>query len=344
LPDAIKVEIERLQTEIAAADAEDAELAGGLIKTLIKLRAATLRQTKAMLEQKAASLTFGIAVSYTIDGKALTLPEDRAKELERIRGELSTLQDKIASQEAEVQRYSGGLVQAMAHSTLATMRQTRAMLDQRRLALEYELPQFVGFENDSTEAVGDTKEETASQATPVQQVSQEDRFRFKDYRNADWGMSRADVIHLEGREPDQTRGDIIGYNATIAGLKVLAGYVFADDQLVRGKYVLLERHTNKNQYIADFEKLADLLSEKYGESKKEVYWKNNLYRDDADRHGMAISAGHVTVTHRWNTERTNIILGISGDNFEISVGLEYTSKSLGHLEDEATQKKTLDVL
>jgi hypothetical protein len=140
----LKADIAMLDGEIKIAEAEDAKYSGGLIKALIGARLEILRQTKAMLDQRAKASTFGIALKYVVDGKPFTPSLSAKSDLTGIESELAGLKAKIAAQETEVARYSGGLVYAMGLSTLATLHQTEAMLEQKRLAIQYELPQFIG--------------------------------------------------------------------------------------------------------------------------------------------------------------------------------------------------------
>ena len=53
--------------------------------------------------------------------------------------EIEAQREKVTEAEQEAARYSGGLVQAMALSALATARNTLAMLEQRYLSAEYGL-------------------------------------------------------------------------------------------------------------------------------------------------------------------------------------------------------------
>jgi hypothetical protein len=98
-----------------------------------------------MLQQRSKASTFGISLKYTIDGSPFVPPASANDLLRSVEQEITDNQAKITRQEAETARYSGGLVQAMSLSTLATLRQTQAMLEQKRLALKYGLPQYVGF-------------------------------------------------------------------------------------------------------------------------------------------------------------------------------------------------------
>jgi hypothetical protein len=140
----IDAELTRVQSEISSADTENAKYAGGLIKSLITMRIETLRQTKAMLEQRKTSRAIGVTLKYTIDGKPFTMTPAVKALLPELEREIQANNLKIAAAQNEVAKYSGGLVLAMSLSTLATLQQTGAMLDQRRLAIVYELPQYIG--------------------------------------------------------------------------------------------------------------------------------------------------------------------------------------------------------
>jgi hypothetical protein len=141
----LKQEITALKSEIALAETESNKYSGGLVKALIESRVQTLKQTLAMLEQRDRAWTFGLRVRYTIDGKPFLLPGDVKAQLPDIERELQDIRTRIATQQQEVAKYSGGLVYALALSTLETMKQTDAMVDQRRLAVKYELPQYLPF-------------------------------------------------------------------------------------------------------------------------------------------------------------------------------------------------------
>jgi len=141
----LKAEIARVDSDIADTEAENAKYAGGLVKALAEARLGILRQTRAMLSQRATAVDFNVAIHYTADGRPFTLPEGSAAALAGVEAELEGMKAKIAAAEAEADKYSGGLVQAMSLSTVATMRQTQAMLEQRRVSLKYGLPQYVGF-------------------------------------------------------------------------------------------------------------------------------------------------------------------------------------------------------
>jgi len=136
-----------VNAEIRKAEGEDQELSGGLVKSLIFLRLATLRHTLALLDQRSKAGLTRATLRYTIEGRPFVPPSDATAQIAALQEELSENAAKVAKQESEAARYSGGLVQATALVTLAALRQTQAMLDQKRLALKYGLPQFIGFKD-----------------------------------------------------------------------------------------------------------------------------------------------------------------------------------------------------
>ena len=131
---AVKSEIAAVQAEINGAQTENNRYTGGLVKTLIEARIAILQQTEAMLQQRLKASVFGISINYTIDGKSFAPPASAKDLLAGVEEEAAANQAKIKLQKAETERYSGGLVQAVALSTLATMMQTQAMLEQKRVS------------------------------------------------------------------------------------------------------------------------------------------------------------------------------------------------------------------
>lgn len=152
----IEEEIAQIEKQIQETEAEDQKYAGGLIKAIIGSQLATLKQTHAMLQQRAKASLFRIGLKYTVDGQPFTPPQDAAVQLGIVERELAEIATKIAAAEAEAARYSGGLIQAVSLSTVAQIKQTQAMLDQKRLALKFSLPQYIGFKDGVASTSPDT--------------------------------------------------------------------------------------------------------------------------------------------------------------------------------------------
>src|SRR4051812_31926068 len=90
-----------------------------------------------------------------------------------------------------------------------------------------------------------------------------------DFRRASWGMTQAEVVATETDRPaavSQSNGEaIVKYEPVSAG--EMGGrliYIFANDKLVRAKYVSNAEHDEPNDFIVDFRAIEPVLMEKYG--------------------------------------------------------------------------------
>ena len=164
------------------------------------------------------------------------------------------------------------------------------------------------------------------------------------FRRTAWGMSKEQVKEAE-KEIAYESETILGYEGGILEFDCRIGYIFTGGKLVRAKYIVEEEHSNDNQYITDYKTLRTALSKKYGEPlESNRIWLNDLYEDDPQRWGFAVSIGHMRDHTRWETPQTIIFLALQGDNYEILLAIEYTSKELRELEQKEKEKQSLDVL
>ena len=127
-------ELGRVELAIESAEEDNSTYSGGLINTLITLRLEILKTNHALIQQRIHALESGAEIDITVSGSEPD-PELAASLL----AEIEDQRTKIAEAEKEAARYSGGLVQALALSTVATQRNTLAMLEQRYFSAEYGL-------------------------------------------------------------------------------------------------------------------------------------------------------------------------------------------------------------
>ncbi len=156
-------------------------------------------------------------------------------------------------------------------------------------------------------------------------------------------MSSENVKASEPLKAVKDEKNLIGYKTKVIDKDVFIAYFFIDNQLVRTRYVLAESHSNKNDYIQDYKDFKAILEKKYGKPKlDETIWKNDLYKDDYSGWGTAIGMGHLVYYSSWETKETNITNILTGDNFNITSMVEYSSNKLKELEKKAAEKKALD--
>lgn len=164
-----------------------------------------------------------------------------------------------------------------------------------------------------------------------------------NFRKTKWGMSIAKVKSSEPLDVAKEDTTLLGYKTTVIGKDVFVVYFFIDNKLVRARYVLAESHTNKNDFITDYNDFKEILTKKYGKPKQdESLWRNDLYKDDYSGWGTAISLGHLIYLSSWETPDTEIKNMLMGENYDISCIVEYRSKNLKELEKKAQEKKALD--
>lgn len=160
-----------------------------------------------------------------------------------------------------------------------------------------------------------------------------------DFRKTSWGMSRLDVKKVEDQMLLKEKDDILMYTTTILNLNSKLVYIFANDKLTRTKYIIEESHSNKNEYMVDYQRVKEMISKKYGKPySDETSWKNDLYKSDFQEWGTAISLGHLAFSAKWRTPKSHIFLILTGDNFKIKLVVEYSSKQYGKLEEEINEK------
>ena len=167
----------------------------------------------------------------------------------------------------------------------------------------------------------------------------------RTFRSSCWGDSAEKIKATETTEPEFDTHDLLGYNTDIAGLSALAVYHLINGHLVMGRYSITEPHAEDNAYLSDFENIKNLLKKKYGPSDgSKTYWINDLYKDDYERWGMAVSCGHLSCFEIWDMEDTHIELQLNGDNYKIELFIIYYSKSRKHLIDSHVEQAQLENL
>lgn len=112
-----------LSAELAAARKASSEYSAGLIKTLIDARVEILRTNSDLLRQRLDAIRVGARPNIMV---VATAPNpNRSSEIAK---QIASTTREIEAQEAESAKYSGGLVKAIADSSVATGRLTLAML------------------------------------------------------------------------------------------------------------------------------------------------------------------------------------------------------------------------
>ncbi len=165
-----------------------------------------------------------------------------------------------------------------------------------------------------------------------------------NFRNTVWGMTIDEVKQIESLSLlplNFEDTDYLNYSGdTIVGLPADVFYLFDDNgKLWRGGYDFTYTldHTNENLYIDDYNKIVKGLTEVYGAPIFDApYWSDDLFEDDPDDWGRAISYGHVSFNAQWLTPETEIWVYLSGDNYSISLLIYYDSLTYERVNESYT--------
>jgi hypothetical protein len=162
----------------------------------------------------------------------------------------------------------------------------------------------------------------------------------QDFRKIGWGNNMAAVLASQPSEPDFSDDETIAYDGSLAGNSCTICYDFINGKLYSGRYVFADIYSENSRYIEFFESLKDQLSKKYGNPKISNYvWANELYQDDINEWGTAVSADHLTLIASWQSESSDIDLVCRGVDYEIKIIIQYQSKNLrGEAESKFEQE------
>ena len=150
-----------------------------------------------------------------------------------------------------------------------------------------------------------------------------------DFRQTKWGMTQQQVIKSENGTPIAHDNNNIYYETRVLGRSILLSYEFINNNLIRTVYSNKDIHTNLNEFISDYEAFKEVISKKYGEPKlAKTMWKNELYKNDPENYGLAVSVGHLAFGSIWETDRTDIQSTLSSANFKITHLVVYTGKDM----------------
>jgi hypothetical protein len=195
------------------------------------------------------------------------------------------------------------------------------------------------------------------EAKAQKQKAEDSKQRFEDlkerlrtgdvaFRKARWAMSPDDIAKIEGSDFQETvDGGMVTYfyKRNVVGLDSTVAYRFVDDVLVSGAILVEEAHSNKNDYIDDYFELRGLLATKYGPPASDgTEWRHDLFRDDPQEYGTAVSVGHLEYSAIWSTPISKIVIVLSGENYDVNLIVRYMSIHLQDMELDEQQEGNLD--
>lgn len=151
----LRAEVAKIDADVKAAEALEGK---GLIGAIAQMRVQTLKNTQAMLEQRAVAIETGAPIKVS-DPVPATKPDP---------ARVAALEKDIADQEKKIEAAAarsaggGGLLGALSQMTVETERSTLAALRMQYYAAKYGLPALTAVNPGGAGAVGTTAAAPAS--------------------------------------------------------------------------------------------------------------------------------------------------------------------------------------
>jgi len=152
------------------------------------------------------------------------------------------------------------------------------------------------------------------------------------FRYTRWGMTPEEVIASETMAPIEKDGKMIKYKTQILDKNVELLYLFAQNKLIGASYRLDENYLNSERFIKTYARFKEELIKKYGQPNKEItHWKNDAFKSDRSKWGIALSLGYLEYFTFWEAPGTTVSCGLKENNYYVLCSVEYWRMEFSNL-------------
>ena len=164
------------------------------------------------------------------------------------------------------------------------------------------------------------------------------------YQALRWGNSIEEVKkQFTSAELNDDAFQLATQNRQVAGQSADIGFAFYENKLAKVVVLFKAIYNNKNKYIDSYEHLGNLLSKKYGPTKRTVVaWssRKDVFGKRREDWGTALYLGYVTFYAKWTTQHSIVELTLGASENKIYLRIAYSSKALWFkLKDSADRRK-----
>lgn len=139
-----------------------------------------------------------------------------------------------------------------------------------------------------------------------------------------WGASMARVLQAQPGTVIVRGADRLITHDRLEALDVATTYRFDDDGLAAVSALSRARHPARDDYIDDFVRLRRQLSARWGAPRiDERAWRNDMFRDQRERWGDAVAAGHLVYYAEWRAGDTEIVMTLKSERLQVSHEVVY---------------------
>lgn len=153
----------------------------------------------------------------------------------------------------------------------------------------------------------------------------------KDFQSSNWGDSIEEVKLTENEQqwyqsvsPDSTQSAAY-YEGQFENLPAIIFYAFSNNELIWGKYVFTQEHSDHAQYYTDYTIINSVLQKKLGTVDANYIFSTDIEKQTPAQWGETIYQGELLVQTNWDKKRTKVMHAIFGENHEVTHSIEYNS-------------------
>lgn len=164
------------------------------------------------------------------------------------------------------------------------------------------------------------------------------------FRGARWGMSKAEVIKVEGRKPvlDRTSGGLetLAFEDEALGMKVQVVYSFKNGKLVRAGYAFMEEHGDSSQYIEDYNRIEAAIGKRWGPPANTpgTIWSEGAPPKEKGSWGEELGKGRLRFESLREDADTEVLHSLASTGSGIAHGLIYLNKAFERTREQDGSK------
>lgn len=151
-----------------------------------------------------------------------------------------------------------------------------------------------------------------------------------DFRNLKWGMTKEDVIYVEGAGARETSDNVLYYTRVREeDYPADAEYTFNDGKLVQGIFYITQNKENKSITLDDYDDLIASLTERFGEPDTidKRFATDDLKTDDRDEMMKLVKENRFNYKTGWTVDNTEISVILFNKDNAVCIGLRYRDAS-----------------
>ncbi len=152
-----------------------------------------------------------------------------------------------------------------------------------------------------------------------------------DFRNLKWGMTKDEVINVEGSGARETKENTLYYTRVREEeYPADAEYTFIDNKLAQGIFYIKENKDGGSITLDDYDELVNSLKDRYGDPDiiDLRFASDDLKTDDREEMMNLIKTNQFNYKTGWDLDKTELSVVLFNKDNAVCIGLRYKDKNV----------------